>query len=99
MRVARKDAEFILISIKDTGIGISPDKLEIIFQEFVQVDISSTRKAGGTGLGLPISRRLVELHGGHMWAESSGIPGEGTCLFVELPVVARLAEAVEKQEK
>jgi signal transduction histidine kinase len=89
----------ILITVKDTGIGIPPDKLEPIFQEFTQVDASSTRKAGGTGLGLPISRRLVEMHGGRLWAESTGIPGEGSTFFVELPIEARLTETIEKQVK
>ncbi len=99
IRVDRIEAATILIRVKDTGIGIAPDKLEAVFQEFTQVDISSTRKAGGTGLGLPISRHLVEMHGGRMWAESNGIPGEGTTLFVELPIEARITEPIEKQEK
>ena len=85
----------ITIRVKDTGVGIPPDKLEEIFQEFTQVDTSSTRKAGGTGLGLPISRRLIEMHGGRLWAESTGIPGEGSTFFVELPVEARIPEPVE----
>lgn len=89
----------VLITVKDTGIGIPPDKLEAIFQEFTQVDASTTRKAGGTGLGLPISRRLVEMHGGRVWAESTGVPGEGSIFFVELPLEARITEVIEKQEK
>src|SRR4030095_7553604 len=89
----------ILITVKDTGIGIAPDKLEAIFQEFTQVDSSTTRKAGGTGLGLPIRRRLVEMHGGRLWAESTGISGEGSIFYVELPLEARITEVVEKQEK
>ncbi len=89
----------VLITVKDTGIGIPPDKLESIFQEFTQVDSSTTRKAGGTGLGLPISRRLVEMHGGRLWAESSGIEGEGSTFCVELPIEARITEVIEKQEK
>jgi signal transduction histidine kinase len=88
-----------LITVQDTGIGIPPDKLESVFQEFTQVDSSTTRKAGGTGLGLPISRRLVELHGGHLWAESSGVDGEGTTFLVELPIEANITEALEKRER
>jgi len=91
--------ENILIRVQDTGVGIPTDKLEAVFLEFTQVDTSSTRKAGGTGLGLPISRKLIEMHGGRMWAESTGIPGEGTCLFVELPVEAKITEPIEKQAK
>jgi signal transduction histidine kinase len=75
-----------LIRIRDTGVGIPLDKLEMIFESFSQVDTTTTRKAGGTGLGLPISRRLVELHGGHLWAESTGVAGEGSTFVVELPI-------------
>jgi signal transduction histidine kinase len=89
----------ILIAVKDTGTGIPPDKLEMIFQEFTQVDTSTTRKVGGTGLGLPISRRLVEMHGGRIWAESTGVDGEGSTFFVELPLEAKITDGVEKQAK
>jgi signal transduction histidine kinase len=96
LKVVSMPGARVLITVKDTGIGIDPDKLDAIFLEFTQVDSSSTRKAGGTGLGLPISRRLVEMHGGRLWAESTGIPGEGATFFVELPVEARISEVVEK---
>ena len=86
--IACEDAQ-VLITVKDTGIGIPPDKLEAVFQEFTQVDTSTTRKVGGTGLGLPISRRLVEMHGGRLWAESTGIEGEGSTFYVELPIEAK----------
>lgn len=89
----------VLISVKDTGIGIPPDKLESVFQEFTQVDTSTTRKVGGTGLGLPISRRLVEMHGGKLWAESTGVNGEGSTFLVELPLEARITDVIEKQTK
>ncbi len=82
------DEEHFRIRIKDTGMGIPPDKLEMIFEAFSQVDTSTTRKVGGTGLGLPISRRLVQMHGGKLWAESTGIPGEGSTFIIELPFVA-----------
>jgi len=99
LKVATMEGARILVTVKDTGIGIPPDKLDAIFQEFTQVDSSSTRKAGGTGLGLPISRKLVEMHGGRLWAESTGVPGEGSTFFVELPVEARITETIEKQVK
>ena len=99
LKVSQLDGARVLISVKDTGIGIPPDKLEAVFQEFTQVDTSTTRKVGGTGLGLPISRRLVDMHGGRLWAESTGIEGEGSTFFVELPLEARITEVIEKQEK
>jgi signal transduction histidine kinase/HAMP domain-containing protein len=91
--------EHVLIAVKDTGIGIPAEKLEEVFTEFAQVDTSTTRKAGGTGLGLPISRKLIEMHGGRLWAESSGRENEGSTFYVELPLEARLTEPVEKLEK
>ncbi len=66
----------IMFSVKDTGIGISPDTLSTLFRAFSQVDSSTTRKYGGTGLGLVICERLVKLMGGEIWAESQF--GEGT---------------------
>lgn len=99
LNVSPMDGARVLISVTDTGLGIPPEKLEAIFQEFTQVDSSTTRKTGGTGLGLPISRRLVEMHGGRLWADSTGIPGEGSVFFVELPLQARITEVVEKQER
>ena len=89
----------VVISVRDTGLGVPADHLESIFQEFTQVDTSTTRKVGGTGLGLPISRRLIQLHGGRLWAESTGIPGEGSIFYIELPIEAKLAEPIEKQER
>ena len=57
-------------SVKDTGIGIPPERLTELFQAFMQVDASTTRKYGGTGLGLAISKRLTEIMGGRMWVDS-----------------------------
>jgi signal transduction histidine kinase len=99
LRVAQLDGARVLITVKDTGLGIPPDHLEAVFQEFTQVDTSTTRKVGGTGLGLPISRKLVDMHGGRLWVESTGIEGEGSTFFVELPLEARITEVIEKQEK
>jgi signal transduction histidine kinase len=60
----------VYVSVEDTGEGIPEDKVPLVFEAFRQVDGSSTRRAAGTGLGLPISRELVELHGGSIWFES-----------------------------
>jgi signal transduction histidine kinase len=78
----RKDE--IMVSISDTGRGISPDSLEKIFEVFYQEDDHMTRRYGGLGLGLSIARELVDLHGGKIWAESKGL-GEGATLRVVLP--------------
>lgn len=90
---ACEDRENVLIAVKDTGVGIPSDHLESIFHEFTQVDSSTTRKVGGTGLGLPISRRLIEMHGGKLWAESSGVEGEGSTFYVILPIEAKVTES------
>ena len=81
-----KSAASTRIEVKDTGLGIPPNKLDMVFESFSQVDTTSTRKVGGTGLGLPISRSLVEMHGGRLWAESSGIEGEGSTFIIEIPL-------------
>jgi two-component system, sensor histidine kinase and response regulator len=85
----------VLISVNDAGIGVPPDQLEIIFQEFSQVDTSITLKVGDTGLGMPISRRLVEIHGCHLWVESTGVGEEDRHLFIELPGLAIITGTVE----
>ena len=72
------------ISVSDTGMGIPLEKQHIIFESFAQADGSTTRRFGGTGLGLTISRQLVELMGGRMWVESElgkGSTFHFTCNF------------------
>jgi signal transduction histidine kinase len=84
---SEKDKDTIRIKVVDTGIGIPPELLETIFEAFSQVDTTTTRKVGGTGLGLPISKRFIEMHNGRLWAESSGHSGEGSTFILEIPIV------------
>ena len=81
-------------SVRDTGIGIPPEKIGRLFQSFNQADASTTRQFGGTGLGLAISKRLAELMGGRMWVES--VSGQGSTFYftVQLQADARETPAV-----
>ncbi|CAG0935252.1 two-component system, NarL family, sensor histidine kinase EvgS [Thermoflexales bacterium] len=88
-----RQAGCLRINIRDTGIGVLPEQAQLIFEEFGQVDTSTTRKTGGTGLGLPISRKLIELHGGQLWVESSGVRGEGSTFIIELPATGEVPHA------
>jgi PAS domain S-box-containing protein len=78
------DEQQITISVKDAGIGIPLEHQATIFEEFHQVDASTTRRVGGTGLGLAISRHFVEMHGGRIWVESE--PGVGSTFSFTLPI-------------
>jgi signal transduction histidine kinase/DNA-binding response OmpR family regulator/HPt (histidine-containing phosphotransfer) domain-containing protein len=83
------DAEHVLLrlTVRDTGIGISKEKQATIFEAFTQADASTTRRYGGTGLGLTISSQLVGLMGGRIWVESE--PGKGSSFHVVLPFERR----------
>lgn len=81
------DEGLVWVSVRDQGIGIAPEHQELIFQKFVQVDGSSTRRAGGVGLGLDLVRHLVELHGGQVRVESS--IGEGSTFAFSIPIEKR----------
>jgi len=80
-----------VVSVSDTGPGLSEADQQRVFEEFRQVDGSSTRKKGGTGLGLSIAKRIVEMHGGRIWVES--IEGQGSTFWFTLPV------RVERQQE
>lgn len=81
------DADAILLRVQDTGEGLSADFLPFVFDRFRQADASAGRRHGGLGLGLAISRQLVELHGGTVVAESDG-PNRGSTFTVRLPLTA-----------
>jgi CheY-like chemotaxis protein len=80
---------WLLATVTDTGVGVPPDAQDRIFEPFVQADSSTTRHFGGTGLGLVISRRIIELMGGRLWMDSE--PGRGSTFSFEWP--AQPAEA------
>jgi signal transduction histidine kinase len=77
--------EWVGVSIRDTGIGVKAEDLERVFAPFEQADNSAGRRYQGTGLGLSLTRKLVELHGGRIWAESEG-EGKGSKLFFVIPL-------------
>jgi signal transduction histidine kinase len=83
---ARNGADNVEIAVKDTGIGIAPEDQAAVFEEFRQVGRDRLRKAEGTGLGLSLTKRFVELHGGAIRLQSG--PGKGSTFTVSLPVRA-----------
>jgi PAS domain S-box-containing protein len=87
---AVQEGDHLLVHVTDTGIGIASEHIATIFEDFRQVDGASNRRYEGTGLGLPISRRLVELHGGHLWVKST--LGVGSTFSFSLPITTDLAQ-------
>ena len=77
-----------MLTVADTGPGITETEQERIFEEFHQAESSDTRRKGGTGLGLSIAKRIVELHGGRIWVESE--PGHGATFKFTLPIADRI---------
>ena len=87
MRAKKADSE-IEVVVWDTGVGIAPENMGKIFEGFFRVDTPYSRVTEGTGLGLPISRKLVELHGGKLSVESEGL-NKGTSIRFTLPIISR----------
>jgi CheY-like chemotaxis protein len=95
-----KNGEFeaaLLFSVEDTGVGIPADKLDVIFESFRQLDGSTTRKYGGTGLGLTIAKRLIELMGGKIQVTS--VENEGSCFSFALSFKKGKGESGVKKQK
>jgi signal transduction histidine kinase len=80
---ARRDGDNVVVAVHDTGIGIAPEDQEAVFEEFRQVGRNYTNKQEGTGLGLALTRKFVELHGGRIWLESE--PGKGSTFTFTIP--------------
>ncbi|MHC5539105.1 hybrid sensor histidine kinase/response regulator, partial [Singulisphaera rosea] len=87
---ARKDRDEVVISVKDRGVGIPPEKLPEMFELFAQGDRSLARSEGGLGIGLTVVRKLVELHGGSIVASSEGV-GRGSEFLIRLPLTKTTA--------
>lgn len=83
----------IFCSVSDTGIGIAPEKVDVIFHTFTQIDSSITRRYGGTGLGLIISKRLIKMMGGDIWVESE--VGKGSTFYFTIKLETSATEEVE----
>ncbi|MFC2052238.1 sensor histidine kinase, partial [Chloroflexota bacterium] len=81
----KKEGKELIISVSDTGIGIAPEEQEKIFEEFYQSRSAIKDKTPGTGLGLPLTKNIVEMHSGRIWAESEG-PDKGSRFTFTLPV-------------
>lgn len=94
---ARRAGDEVLVSVKDDGAGIPPDKLDSIFDMFMQVDRSAQRSQGGLGIGLTLVKRLAEMHGGSVEASSRG-EGQGSEFVVRLPILHQRVEAANVAE-
>lgn len=84
---ALEESHRLQVWVKDNGIGIKPEDHERVFEEFEQVETGYSRTQQGTGLGLALTRRLVQAHYGEIWLESRGVPGQGTTIFFTLPLL------------
>jgi signal transduction histidine kinase/CheY-like chemotaxis protein len=90
LHVSLEDASMFHFSVQDTGVGIPPEKQVSIFEAFSQADASTTRRFGGTGLGLTISSKLAQILGGRLWVEST--PGQGSCFHFTVKMSAVAAQ-------
>lgn len=90
----RREQGDVVVTVKDSGIGISPDRLDGVFDMFSQVETALSRSRGGLGIGLSLTQRLVEMHGGSVKARSDGL-GAGSCFEVRLPLADQVLQQLE----
>jgi len=95
LAITQPDDKTIQVAVTDSGVGVSPENQQRIFEEFQQIQNEAMPQQQGTGLGLPISKRLVEMHGGQMWMES--VVGQGSTFYFTLPINAGSPEAPADQ--
>ncbi|MBI2939855.1 MAG: response regulator [Chloroflexi bacterium] len=93
---ARQQDHDVVVAVTDTGIGMAPKEIPLVFEEFRQLDGSLRREQPGSGLGLAISKRFVELHGGSIWAES--LPGQGSTFSFALPINQNVVSAPVRRD-
>ncbi len=94
LRIVKKGSDY-LITVKDDGVGIAQEQHDVIFDEFRQLDGSHTRKYEGSGLGLALAKRFVELHNGKLWVESE--LGKGSCFQFSLPISQPQVERITRK--
>jgi signal transduction histidine kinase len=88
---SRVEGTCVHVRVQDHGVGMPPEALEAVFERYARIDSDATRSIQGTGLGLPIVRRIVTLHGGAVWAKSA--PGQGSVFHVTIPLAGTSAVA------
>lgn len=94
-KIFNSDESYLHVSVADTGVGIEKENYEKVFEEFKQLDASPTRRHGGTGLGMNISKRLIEMHSGKLWFESEF--GKGTIFSFVIPM--KQSQFTENQQE
>jgi signal transduction histidine kinase len=93
---ATSDIDFVTVMVKDSGIGLKKEHLAHLFEEFFKAD--PARHSHSAGLGLSICKRIIEKHGGKIWAESAGI-GKGVAFYFTIPIYTGQVQKKEEEKK